>query len=354
MQTPQSPCRRHSTGFSRTELLATLAACGVVSALLLPLTAGAGAGAQAVGCLENLRRLGLAWQLYAQDGGGRLVNNYDLPDTLGTVNSGTFRTWAHNVLDWTRSPANTNLLWASRSRLFPYLDPEISVFRCSADTLVSPAQQRLGWTGRVRSYSMNAFLGALHAAPSSPSLRGENPYVPGYRQFLLSSSIPGPSETAVFLDEHPDSINDGLFLNSPAVASQWGDLPGSLHEGGMGISYADGGAEIHHWAFPSTRKPVRFIFPPNTAIPSAERDDYRWLARRLSVEHGTLGVTRQPGDQVRFIWSQTPANLTLQSASSLTSGQWTDLPGVPERSLGQSVVTLPAPAESTVYRLVRP
>ncbi|MBN8249840.1 MAG: hypothetical protein J0L84_20655, partial [Verrucomicrobia bacterium] len=217
-----------------------------------------------------------------------------------------------------------------------------------------PAQRRLGWTGRVRSYSMNAFLGVTGTARTSPSLRGENPYVPGYRQFVLTSSIPRPSEIAVLLDEHPDSINDGLFLNNPATASQWTDIPASQHEGGMGISYADGGAEIHHWAFPSTRKPVRFSFPPNTAIPSAERDDYRWLARRLSVVHGTLGVTRQPGDQLRFIWSQNPANLTLQAAPHLSSGQWSDLPGAPERSLGQSVVTLPAPAESTVYRLVGP
>ncbi|MBN8248455.1 MAG: hypothetical protein J0L84_13565, partial [Verrucomicrobia bacterium] len=135
---PQPPSRRRS-GFSRLDLLAALAACGVLSGLALPQRARAGAGAQSVGCVENLRRLGLAWQLYAQDNAGQVVNNYDLPDTLGTVNSGTFRTWAHNVVDWTSARANTNRLWIEKGRLFPYLDQDVSVFRCNADTFVSPA-----------------------------------------------------------------------------------------------------------------------------------------------------------------------------------------------------------------------
>jgi prepilin-type processing-associated H-X9-DG protein len=48
------------------------------------------------------------------------------------------------------------------------------------------------------------------------------------------------------VDEHPDSINDGFFIVE-INASQWGDLPGSFHNGACGFSFVDGHAEIHKW-----------------------------------------------------------------------------------------------------------
>lgn len=312
----------------------------------------AGIVQQSVACVDHLRRLGLAWQMYAEDNGGHLVNNYGVTDTMATINATTYRTWALNVLDWSTDRSNTNRLLIEKSRLFPYLGGDPTVFKCDADNYLSVAQRRAGWTERVRSYSMNAFLGRTTSAANSQEVQGISAYAPEYRQFLLSSSIPNPAETVVFLDEHPDSINDGLFLNDPSIATQWIDFPGSQHDGGAGISFADGSALIRRWSFPSTRKPVRYSFPINSNIPVAEREDYRWLARRLSVVHATLGIT-QSEDQLRFIWSQTPANLVLQSSPALTPADWTDLKITPQRGLGQSVVTLPAPPESTVYRLLR-
>ncbi|MBL9175709.1 MAG: hypothetical protein JNL10_19355 [Verrucomicrobiales bacterium] len=342
---------RASDGFSRPDLVATLAACCLLTGLALPLLR-AGMVQQTVACVDHLRSLGLAWQLYAQDNGERLVNNYGVSDTMATVNAKTYRTWALNVLDWSTDRANTNRLLIENSRLYPYLGGDPSAFKCDADTYLSTVQRRAGWSERVRSYSMNAFLGRTTATPNASDANGVNLYFPEYRQFLLTSSIPNPAETVVFLDEHPDSINDGLFLNNPNVATQWGDIPGSQHDGGAGISFADGSALIRRWSFPSSQKPVRYAFPFNLNIPAGEREDYRWLARRLSVVHATLGIT-QSEDQLRFIWSQTPPNLVLQTSPGLTPAAWTDLKITPQRGLGQSVVTLPAPSESTVYRLLR-
>lgn len=343
---------RRSSGYSRSDLGATLAACCLLTGLVGPALVRASLVQQSVVCVDHLHSLGIAWQSYAQDNGGHVVNNYGGADTTATVNAKSYKTWAMNVLDWSTDRGNTNRLLIEKSPLFSYLGGDTSVFKCDADTYLSLAQRRAGWSERVRSYSMNAFMGRTTATANSPETQGINLFYPEYRQFLLSSSIPAPAETVVFLDEHPDSINDGLFINNPTVATQWLDLPGSQHDGGGGISFADGSALIRRWSFPSTQKPIRYSFPLNVNIPPAEREDYRWLARRLSVVHATLGISN-PGDQLKFVWSQSPANLVLQSSPSVSSGQWDDIPESPQRALGQSVVTLPPPQESTVYRLLR-
>jgi prepilin-type processing-associated H-X9-DG protein len=67
---------------------------------------------------------------------------------------------------------------------------------------------------------------------------------------------PGPSEAWVFMDERSDSINDGLFAVD--VVSQYAlyDIPGSYHNGGASLSFADGHTEYHHWLEPTTNPPM--------------------------------------------------------------------------------------------------
>jgi prepilin-type processing-associated H-X9-DG protein len=73
-----------------------------------------------------------------------------------------------------------------------------------------------------------------------------------YRSF---ANIVQPAKTFVFIDEHPDSINDGAFASAcagnqptdPLSASAIIDFPANYHGGGCGISFADGHCEIHKW-----------------------------------------------------------------------------------------------------------
>jgi prepilin-type processing-associated H-X9-DG protein len=53
-------------------------------------------------------------------------------------------------------------------------------------------------------------------------------------------------DTFVFVDEHPDSINDGAFY-APQSKSQFVDVPATYHNKACGFSFADGHAEIHKW-----------------------------------------------------------------------------------------------------------
>ena len=98
-----------------------------------------------------------------------------------------------------------------------------------------------GWSERVRSYSMNAMVGDAGAL----SQTGTNVNNPSYKQFFRLTDIPKPSSIFVFLDEHPDSINDAGFFNPNQTS--WIDQPANYHNAAAGFSFADGHAEIHKW-----------------------------------------------------------------------------------------------------------
>jgi len=99
---------------------------------------------------------------------------------------------------------------------------------------------------RVRSISMNG------------NMNGNSWYTDIIRNthytYRKNSEIarPSPSEAFVFLDEHPDGIDDGYFLVFLDRHHQWGNLPANYHNGACGFSFADGHAEIRKWQDPDT------------------------------------------------------------------------------------------------------
>lgn len=343
------------SGFTRLDLGAVCGVCAVVAVFVVfPRTVRAGLEGNATVCLNNLRRMGLAWTLYASDNQGRVVNNFGLGETQSEVGQKTYRNWSHSMLDWTIAGSNTNTALVAKGKLVPYHDNDIAVLRCPSDTFVSPQQKSRGWTGRVRSYSMNGFMGLTSPSPSDPSGKGDNSFAPGYRQFLHDSAIPSPMETMVFVEEHPDSINDGYFINSPTVSSQWVDLPASYHDGGGGgVGFADGSAVIRLWQSATTKFPVKFNYPFSTAIPSAQRADYRWVVERMSVTASTLAVHPRTNESIEVVWSANPTAFRLQSMSPETGGVWQLVQEPTIRGLGRASTTVPVGSGTGFFRLVR-
>jgi prepilin-type processing-associated H-X9-DG protein len=132
---------------------------------------------------------------------------------------------------------------------------------------------------------MNAMVG--DAGSSSPG--GVNLNNTNYIQFFKAFNIPRPSDIFVFLDEHPDSIDDGYFLNRYPEGNAlpaWTDLPGSYHDGAASFSFADGHSELHRWHNPSTKQPARAygINPPLPMTITGGLQDFYWVLSRMTVE----------------------------------------------------------------------
>jgi prepilin-type N-terminal cleavage/methylation domain-containing protein/prepilin-type processing-associated H-X9-DG protein len=72
--------RRHSRGFTLIELLVVIAIIAILAAILFPVFAQAREKARATACLSNMKQVGLALQMYAQD--------YDETMPLGNVVAG--------------------------------------------------------------------------------------------------------------------------------------------------------------------------------------------------------------------------------------------------------------------------
>jgi prepilin-type processing-associated H-X9-DG protein len=119
---------------------------------------------------------------------------------------------------------------------------------------------------------MNAALGNLP----------DDPWVKKPSRKMAHIIDPAPSSTWVFIDEHPDGINDGYFAISPM--NSWIDLPASYHEGACGLAFADGHSMIKKWRCPFTCQPILFDTGlarwGDVVIPKAQREDFDWLSDR--------------------------------------------------------------------------
>jgi prepilin-type N-terminal cleavage/methylation domain-containing protein/prepilin-type processing-associated H-X9-DG protein len=277
----------HNHGFTLVELLVVIAIIAILASLLLPALNRAKSKAEGIVCLNNTRQLAFAWQVYADDHSGLLAYNVG-GNGLRGIATDTLLNWVGNTMDWDAHSDNTNLSTITQASLGSYTR-SAGIYRCPGDRVLSEKQRENGYSARIRSYSMNAMIGDA----GEVSKTGVNENNPGYVQFFKITSIPNPIKIFNFLDEHPDSINDGYFLNKwpyqPKDASddddgEWIDLPASYHNGGANFSFADGHSEYHHWQVASTKQPPQpgsLTLP--MPVPKAQRADLYWTLVRMSV-----------------------------------------------------------------------
>jgi prepilin-type N-terminal cleavage/methylation domain-containing protein/prepilin-type processing-associated H-X9-DG protein len=246
------------TAFTLIELLVVIAIIAILAALLLPALSRAKAKAQGIACINNNKQLLTAWLMYADDFNGALPANRGKEEILAGANPDS---WVLGVMSYNGYDA-TNTQLMLRGLLGPYTGKSPGIYHCPADqSQASPG----GITApRVRSMSMNVQLGSNSKVQKTIDLQNAD----------LS---PKPDRMWVFIDEHPDCLNDGLFEMNNNLS--WIDYPAWYHNGAAGVSFADGHAEIRKWVEPTTRMPVTGGGAPPRQILAASRDIV-WLHER--------------------------------------------------------------------------
>lgn len=205
-----------------------IAIIAILAGLLLPALSRAKQKAIGLACLNNQKQMGLAWRMYAEDNGDKLLL------AANGLKANAYRSW----MPWHFEKA---LIWdITNSPMFQYAR-STDAWKCP------PNKKQL-------SISINYFVGGADEDPE--------PIFTPWSICRKLTDIKDASRVFTFIDTHEDTWEGSQFMvdmptNDRPEATSMLDLPGTLHGNSGNTTFADGHGETHRWRDPKTLHPAK-------------------------------------------------------------------------------------------------
>jgi len=214
---------RRRNAFTLIELLVVIAIIAILMAILMPTLSRAREQGKRGACLNNVKQLALAWNLYADDYDGRMVNANT--GTSAPTVRGEKGCWVY----WTDAATATEAqkLQSIRDGLLYRYCPTVKLYKCPT-----------GIRGEAVTYSIPDALNGYY-------------YIPGAKEQIktLRTQIRNVSQQIVFLDEGRLSPSSWTIHYDQ---ERWWDQITARHGDGTNFAFADGHSEYWKWSDPRT------------------------------------------------------------------------------------------------------
>ncbi len=246
------PALARRPGFTLIELLVVIAIIAVLIALLLPAVQAAREAARRIGCVNNLKQIGLGLHGYHDTHGtfpaGGWISLFGQPTTKN-MNIG----WSAVILSWVEQ----RLLFDSLNLMFPYNDDANSTaIHTSLQLYLCPSEPRSSLWNRGpgdRHDAGDADYGGMYGPRglSSPTAINNPPRGPMiFNQNLGIVAIVDGLSLTIEVGEAPEAINalwasgHNIFDQSAPInsrpPSEYGEELTSQHPGGVNVLMGDG------------------------------------------------------------------------------------------------------------------